>query len=97
MSEFKPEPVPPATPGMLAPFNDDMIRRDDLPRDVMVLLHDLAYYHDGQNVNYYMEGAQRILKTVVAPPTFCPKHDERSSFREVIECNDCDFHLKEQP
>lgn len=26
---------------------------------------------------------------------FCEKHNEHSSFDEVIECNDCNFYLED--
>jgi hypothetical protein len=44
-----------------APFNDDMIRRIGLPRDVMGLIHDLCYHHEGRDVDGYVKRAQRIL------------------------------------
>lgn len=44
-------------------FNEDQICRNDLPRDVFVLLHDLCYHHDGRDVWNYVERAQNILRS----------------------------------
>ena len=49
-----------------AVFTDDSIRRDDLPRDVFELLHDICYHHDGRDVGDYVRRAQAALS--VAPP-----------------------------
>lgn len=46
----------------LRKFNDNMIRRTGLPKDVMCLIHDLCYHHDGRDVYNYVERAQAILK-----------------------------------
>lgn len=50
-------------------FNEDLIVRGDLPRDVFELIHDLAYDHEGRDRSNYMHRAQKILQTVseVAP------------------------------
>lgn len=42
-------------------FNDDMIRRSGLPRDVMGLIHDLCYHVPSRGVEGYVKRAQRIL------------------------------------
>lgn len=42
-------------------FDDDMIRRGDLPRDVMGLIHDLCYHVESRGVEGYVKRAQRIL------------------------------------
>jgi hypothetical protein len=47
----------------MASFNEDMIVRVDLPRDVFELLHDLAYDHQGRERFQYRARAQKILKT----------------------------------
>lgn len=44
-------------------FNDDMIRRRDLPVDCFLLLHDLCYHHEGRDVNGYVLRAQKILRS----------------------------------
>jgi hypothetical protein len=45
-----------------APFNDDMIRRSGLPKDVMELVHDLAYHRHGRDVWGYVARAHEILR-----------------------------------
>lgn len=52
-------------------FNDDMIRRSGLPGDVMGLIHDLCYHHEGRDVSNYVMRAQEILKSSVTLPQFC--------------------------
>lgn len=54
---------------VVSEFNEDMIERDGLPKDVFGLIHDLCYHHDGRDVNNYVQRAQEILKT--------PSHQER--------------------
>ena len=44
-----------------ATFNDDLIVRDDLPRDAFLLIHDLAYDHEGRERFQYRSRAQQIL------------------------------------
>lgn len=48
-------------------FNDDMIRRSGLPPDVMSLLHDLCYHHEGRDVWSYVNRAQLALMARRAP------------------------------
>lgn len=48
-------------------FNDDMIRRVGLPRDVMSLLHDLCYHYEGRDVWSYVNRAQLALMARKAP------------------------------
>ena len=43
-------------------FNDDMIRRYGLPKDVFSLIHDLAYHHSGRDIWDYVRRAQAILR-----------------------------------
>jgi len=43
-------------------FNDDMIQRNDLPRDAFELIHDLAYDHEGRERFQYRSRAQAILR-----------------------------------
>jgi len=43
-------------------FNEDLIRRTDLPRDVMLLIHDLAYDNPWRNRTSYKIRAQAILR-----------------------------------
>lgn len=44
-------------------FNDDDIRRRDVPVDCFLLLHDLAYDHLGRDRTLYALAAQRILSS----------------------------------
>lgn len=46
-------------------FNDDMIKRDDLPLDAHRLIHDLCYHHSGRDVQTYVSRAQEILSSPV--------------------------------
>ena len=48
---------------MKTAFNEDRIRRGDLPRDVFVLLHDIAYDHPGRDRRMYALAAQNILSS----------------------------------
>jgi hypothetical protein len=48
---------------MTKKFTEDDIRRDDLPRDVFELIHDLAYDHEGRERFQYRKRAQAILKS----------------------------------
>jgi len=43
-------------------FTEDDIRRNDLPRDVFVILHDLCYHHEGRDVWDYVRRAQDALR-----------------------------------
>jgi hypothetical protein len=43
-------------------FHDNLIRRNDLPRDAFVLIHDLCYDHEGRDRAGYRKRAQAILK-----------------------------------
>lgn len=45
-------------------FNDDLIRRRDIPVDCFMLLHDLCYHHEGRDVQSYVLRAQQILSSV---------------------------------
>lgn len=46
---------------MSTSFNDDMIRRSELPADVMWLIHDLCYHIESRGIEGYVKRAQRIL------------------------------------
>ena len=50
-----------------ARFNENMIRRGDIPADAMALIHDLCYHHDGRDVWQYVKRAQQILKRKKSP------------------------------
>lgn len=58
-------------------FNDDMIRRGGLPSDVMGLIHDLCYHHDGRSVRAYVSRAREILKA--------PGNDVRDESKRLIQ------------
>ena len=53
---------------MKAKFNDEMIKRErshalgPLPIDAFELIHDIAYHHDGRDVDSYVRRAQEILR-----------------------------------
>ena len=42
-------------------FNEDKIRRVDLPRDAFQLIHDLCYDHEGRDRDDYKKRARKIL------------------------------------
>lgn len=44
-------------------FTEDDICRSDIPRDAFVLIHDLAYDHDGRDRRVYRRRAREILTT----------------------------------
>lgn len=54
-------------------FNDELIVRDDLPRDAFLLIHDLAYDHEGRERFQYRSRAQQLLMTSDIPPRIWPK------------------------
>lgn len=47
----------------LRSFNDDEIRRRDLPKDVELLIHDLAYHTESRDAWVYAYRAQQILRS----------------------------------
>jgi hypothetical protein len=64
-------------------FNEDMIRRNDIPRDAFGLIHDLCYDHEGRDRWQYMERAQKIL---AQPEPAAPRAArERESYRKGQE------------
>ena len=54
-------------------FNDELIVRDDLPRDAFLLIHDLAYDHEGRERFQYRSRAQKMLMQSPIPPRVWPK------------------------
>jgi hypothetical protein len=48
-------------------FTDDDICRSDIPRDAFLLLHDLAYDHEGRDRWQYRRRAQEILSNNQQP------------------------------
>jgi hypothetical protein len=44
-------------------FNDNQIRRWDLPEDARSLIHDLCYHVSSRDIRYYVERAQEIMRT----------------------------------
>jgi hypothetical protein len=48
-------------------FNDDLIRRDDLPRDVFEIIHDLCYHVPSRDINSYVRRAQEALRKPASP------------------------------
>src|SRR5678815_4872573 len=50
-----------AKPDVPRKFDEDMIVRDDLPRDAFELIHDLAYDHEGRERFQYRSRAQQVL------------------------------------
>lgn len=57
---FEAASVPAPAPST-EPFNEDMIARTDIPRDVFGLIHDLAYDHKGRERFQYRSRAQKLL------------------------------------
>lgn len=57
-------------------FNDNMIRRSDLPADAMALIHDIAYHHQQRDVTTYVRAARKILKRKASPQNV-PGYSER--------------------
>lgn len=55
-------------------FNDDQIRRTDLPRDVFVILHDLCYHTRLRRISPYVKRAQEALRKAVRNDDAWPKH-----------------------
>lgn len=58
-------------------FNDDLIRRDDLPRDVFEILHDLCYHVPSRDIHGYVRRAQQALRKPASPSGIkspLPKH-----------------------
>jgi cephalosporin hydroxylase len=50
-------------------FNEDKIVRNDIPKDVFGLIHDLAYDHEGRDRWQYRDRAQALLSHQQSTPT----------------------------
>jgi cephalosporin hydroxylase len=58
-----------AQSGATTVFNEDRICRNDIPKDVFGLIHDLAYDHEGRDRWQYRDRAQALLSRPMLTPT----------------------------
>jgi hypothetical protein len=77
-------------------FNEDMIRRSDIPADAMSLIHDIAYHHQGRDAaggtpHDYVNRAQEILKRKQSP--YVKGYSASASRRPVSKPDTRDWEL----